>query len=178
MNGSSKAQMAGYAAAALMLVVGGVLLLDRGEGAAEGGARVSLGGARGAGAASAASGGAGRRPGGGRPVYVHVAGAVKRPVVYRVVAGSRVAAAVRRAGGLTRRADLTAFNLAAPLRDAQQVVIPRRGEAGAALGAAGTPGTAAPAGVGEAPGAGGRGKQISLATATPAQLDTLEGIGP
>jgi len=57
-------------------------------------------------------------------------------------------------------------------------VIPRRGEAGAALGAAGTPGTAAPAGVGEAPGAGGRGKQISLATATPAQLDTLEGIGP
>ena len=66
-----------------------------------------------------------------------------------------------RAGGPTRGADLTAVNLAAPLADGQQVIVPRRGPSGAA--ASGTP----------APGA-----KVSLATATVEQLDELPGIGP
>ena len=103
----------------------------------------------------------------GAGLYVHVAGAVRRPGLYRVPEGSRVAAALARAGGPTRAAEVAAVNLAAPVEDGQQVVVPRRG-AGAA------PGTAA----GGAPGAAAPGGKLSLASATVDQLDELDGIGP
>ena len=54
-------------------------------------------------------------------LVVHVAGAVRRPGVYRFRDGERVADAVARAGGSTRNADLSALNLAAPLSDGVQV---------------------------------------------------------
>jgi competence protein ComEA len=99
-------------------------------------------------------------------LFVHVAGAVRRPGVVRVVAGARVAGAVARAGGPTRRADLTAVNLAAQVEDGQQVIVPARGAAGTlAAGTSLEPG---------APGA----PRISLGTATAEQLDELDGIGP
>jgi competence protein ComEA len=98
-------------------------------------------------------------------LYVHVAGAVRRPGVVRVPAGSRVAGAVARAGGLTRRADLTAVNLAAQIEDGQQVIVPARGPSLASAGAPPEPGT---------PGA----PKLGLATATGEQLDELDGIGP
>src|SRR5215212_7224015 len=60
------------------------------------------------------SGGA-PRSGGGARLIVHVAGAVRRPGVYRIADGARVDDAVRRAGGATRRADLAQLNLAAKL---------------------------------------------------------------
>jgi competence protein ComEA len=91
---------------------------------------------------------------------------VRRPGVYRVAGGARVMEALARAGGPTRRADLTAVNLAARLEDAQQIVVPRVGAAP----------VAAPGGPGEAPAAAGR--RLSLATATVEQLDALDGIGP
>lgn len=94
-------------------------------------------------------------------LVVHVAGEVRRPGVYEVAAGARVLQAVRRAGGPTRRADLAGLNLAAPLQDGQQVVIPRRGPA-----------------TGAAAAAGGRGGPVSLSSATEADLDALDGIGP
>src|SRR5687768_14078417 len=47
------------------------------------------------------------RPAGGGELYVHVAGAVHRPGLMRVPDGARVATALERAGGPTRRADLT-----------------------------------------------------------------------
>jgi competence protein ComEA len=105
--------------------------------------------------------------GGSSRVIVHVAGAVRRPGVYRLPARSRVVDAVRRAGGARARADLSALNLAAKLEDGRQVVVPLRAPAGAvgAVGGAGTPG-AVPA----AP--------VDLNTATPEQLDQLDGIGP
>lgn len=99
-------------------------------------------------------------------LYVHVAGAVRRPGVVRVSSGSRVATAVARAGGPTRRADLTAVNLAAQVEDGQQVVVPPRGAAGAAVG-----------GPALEPGAPGAPK-LSLGSATADQLDELDGIGP
>jgi competence protein ComEA len=105
---------------------------------------------------------AGRFGGGGRRAYVHVAGAVRHPGLYRLAAGARIAAAVERAGGPRRGADLAAVNLAARVQDGQQVLVPR---AGAAQPAAG----------GE-PGAGGA--KPSLASATIEQLDKLDGIGP
>ncbi len=126
-----------------------------------------------------AAGKSGDRARGGE-LYVHVAGAVRRPGLLRVPLGSRVAAAIERAGGPGRRADLTAINLAATLEDGQQVVVPRLGSAGSAIapgsGAPGSP-VAGPASGATAPTAGAAGS-ISLATATIEQLDSLDGIGP
>jgi competence protein ComEA len=109
------------------------------------------------------------RPAAGPDVLVQVAGEVARPGVYRVTAGSRVNDAVTRAGGLTRRADSAGVNLVARLQDGQQVVVPRRGA-----------GAAATAGLGESAGAtaGAATGPVSLSSATVAQLDTLDGIGP
>lgn len=109
------------------------------------------------------------RENGGR-VYVHVAGAVRRPGVYRLRAGGRVADAVRRAGGGLAGADLDQVNLAAKVGDGQQVLVPRRA-AGGPAGA--VPGSASGAG----PGAGSS-VPINLNTATLEQLDTLDGVGP
>src|SRR5215218_8612006 len=79
-----------------------------------------------------------RGAGAGGALVVHVAGAVRRPGVYRLRAGARVADAVRRAGGARRRADLGAVNLAAELQDGRQVLVPLRPKGGgAAVAAAG-----------------------------------------
>jgi len=100
-------------------------------------------------------------------VVVDVVGAVRRPGLYRLADGSRIADAVARAGGATRKAELAQVNLAAPLADGEQVVVPARGLAPAATPAvAGGADAAAP----PAP--------IQLSTATLEQLDSLPGVGP
>ncbi len=101
-------------------------------------------------------------------LVVYVVGAVRRPGLYRVAEGSRVADAVGRAGGTTRRADLAAVNLAAPVADGQQVVVPARlpPAVAAAEGAPTSVGGSVPA----AP--------VQLSVATVEQLDALPGIGP
>jgi competence protein ComEA len=96
-------------------------------------------------------------------VVVDVVGAVRRPGLYRLRQGSRIADAVARAGGATDKADLAQVNLAAPLADGEQVVVPRRGAPGAVGGGSST---GAPAG------------PVQLSTATLEQLDTLPGVGP
>ena len=100
-------------------------------------------------------------------VYVHVAGAVRRPGLYRLPRGARVASALELAGGPGRRADLTGTNLAARVQDGQQIVVAVRGR---------TPAPAAPTGAAGAAPAGGA--KISLARATQAELEELDGIGP
>ena len=102
--------------------------------------------------------------GGGGDVVVDVTGAVARPGVYRLPAGSRVDDAVKRAGGATARAATDSVNLAARLADGQQVVVPERAPGGATA-ATGTASAEA-------------GGPISLGTATAAELDTIDGIGP
>lgn len=116
-----------------------------------------------------------RRSGGS--IWVHVAGAVRRPGLYRVRGDARAGAAVDAAGGITRRADLRAINLAATVRDGQQVLVPARGERPPGPATAAAPGAS---GAGAAPGTTGAagGAKLSLATATVEQLDTLDGIGP
>ena len=96
-----------------------------------------------------------------QPAVVHIVGAVRRPGVYQLPPGARVRDAVRRAGGPTRGALLSAINLAQRLADGEQVVVPAKG-AGAAVTGSGT----------------ATEQTVHLNSATVEQLDTLDGIGP
>jgi competence protein ComEA len=100
---------------------------------------------------------------GGRAIVVDVVGAVAHPGLYHLPQRSRVADAVARAGGLTRRAERAAVNLAAPIADGQQILVAARGSPTGASAAAGSSATASP---------------VSLSSATAEQLDTLPGVGP
>ena len=102
-------------------------------------------------------------------VVVHVVGAVRRPGLYRLAQGDRVADAVARAGGATRKADLALVNLAALVSDGEQVVVSRRG---APVAAGGAPGGAASGASGIPTG------PVHLNSATIEQLDALPGVGP
>jgi competence protein ComEA len=109
-------------------------------------------------------------------ITVYVCGAVAKPGVYDLPAGSRVADLVKAAGGAAAKAELSAVNLAAKLTDGQQIVVPRK-LAGAAAGAtASVPsGTGVPAS-GAATGAPAG--PVNLNTATLEELDALPGVGP
>lgn len=110
-------------------------------------------------------------------VIVHVAGAVAKPGVYTLPGGSRVGDAVAVAGGALPRAVLDGLNLARPLTDGEQVLVPDKSAVPAATGAAPTGGVAGGAAAGGAVPAGGE-VPVSLNTATVADLETLPGIGP
>src|SRR5687767_282039 len=126
------------------------------------GGEQAAGGAVAAGAAGGTAAGAAAAGSEAGTLYVHVAAAVRRPGLYRISPKARVAAAIERAGGPSRRADLGGVNLAAPLQDGQQVVVPLAGAVASA-----------------ADGAGGAsaGAKPSLGAATEEQLDELDGIG-
>jgi competence protein ComEA len=107
----------------------------------------------------------------GATLIVEVAGAVARPGVYTLPQGARVGDAISAAGGYGPRVDAAtasrALNLAAVVRDGDQIRVPSRDDAaapaaGAAAGSAG-------------PGAGGR---LNLNRASTAELEALPGIGP
>jgi competence protein ComEA len=95
-------------------------------------------------------------------LFVNVVGAVRRPGLYRLKDGSRVADAVTRAGGPTPKAQIELLNLAARIADGEQIVVPRRGVGG----------VVAPSGGGAAAG------PVHLNSATLEQLDGLPGVGP
>jgi competence protein ComEA len=142
-------------AVALALLVGRVLLP---AGGAAGGESAELS------VSSAPRGSPATRGGSAESgVVVHVVGAVRRPGLYQLAVGSRVADALDQAGGAAPRADLALVNLAAPLADGQQVVVPTRAAAGSqrANGAEGS--DAGP---------------VHLNTASVAELDELPGVGP
>ena len=174
----NRAQIATYAVLALVVVGLGVRFMQRQQSAS---AVPPGAGVAASEASSGTSGSAGTAVRVSRPParasVVHVAGAVRRPGVYRLPAGARVQEAVRRAGGARRGANVNGINLAAKVVDGQQVVVPSRtpSGSGAPAAAAGAPAEgSAPAGAaGAAPG-----PPISLNNATAEQLDTLDGVGP
>ncbi|MFE3180582.1 helix-hairpin-helix domain-containing protein [Streptomyces violascens] len=104
-------------------------------------------------------------------LVVDVGGKVRRPGIYRLPAGSRVADALAAAGGVRDGADLTGLNRARPLTDGEQVLagVPGAAPAGTGSGA----GTGTGGGVG-----GGSSGPVSLNSASAEQLDGLPGVGP
>jgi len=105
------------------------------------------------------------RPAAASKLVVYVVGAVRRPGLYRLDDGSRIADAIARAGGVTRNADPAAINFAANVADGEQVLVPARLPRAVAA-AQGVPVPGAPTG------------PVQLSSATAEQLDALPGIGP
>ena len=151
----SRAQIAVYAALAIAALMLGARWIGSGEAAAGG--------------ASEPFPGPGATEGSGSTslevetgdLVVHVAGAVRKPGVYRMPEGSRVTDAIERAAGVADGAAPDALNLAAPLADGQQIVVPAASQPGAT-----SAGGADPDG------------PVSLGTATIEELETIDGIGP
>jgi len=154
---SRRRVLAGGLALVVALLLGARFLLHAGS--AAGPAAAPITGSAGAGQAAAAA---------PSRLVVYVVGAVHRPGLYRLRDGSRVADAVARAGGLTRKADPAGVNLAAPVADGEQLVVPARLPTAVAA-AEGAP----------IPGSGSaQTGPVQLSVATLEQLDSLPGIGP
>ena len=96
-------------------------------------------------------------------VLVDVAGWVRRPGVYEFTEGARVIDAIDAAGGARSGAVLEALNLAAPLTDGTQILVPREGQEGMA----------------PAPVTGGAvaGGLVNVNSALATELEELPGIG-
>ena len=146
-----KSEIVAWIAAVAVLVFVAWKLVAPGGGSAAGGAPV---------ACSAGS------PGGSRAgLALHVAGRVRRPGLYTLRTGARIATAIARAGGAAWRRPLG--------REPGDEGAGRSAGAGAATGRAAQPG-----GSGGRAGGSGGGRRISLTTATVEQLDQLDGVGP
>jgi competence protein ComEA len=143
----SRRRALGYVAAAIaLLAVGGRFVVQAGDSAPAAQRPVALV----------------AEPAPVRKLVVHVVGAVRVPGLYDLPDGSRVDDAIQRAGGPKPKAALELVNLAAPVADGQQVVVPGRARGGA---------TAAVAG-------GSLGSKVHLNSATLEDLEALPGIGP
>jgi competence protein ComEA len=102
---------------------------------------------------------------GTRPLLVHVAGAVRRPGVYEFEEGARVADAIDSARGALPKADLNGLNLASPVTDGMQVLVPTRARS--------TPTSAT-----SLPGASPTPATVNINSADQVTLETIPGIGP
>jgi len=99
------------------------------------------------------------------PILVDVAGWVRHPGVYEFASGDRVVDAIEAAGGARPGAELATLNLAAPLADGSQVLVPKRGEIA-------VPGSAT------APGGSASGDAlVNVNTASATDLEALPGVG-
>ena len=115
-------------------------------------------------------------------VLVHVAGAVRRPGLYELPLGARVADAIDAAGGPRPKAALGSVNLAQPLADGTKLDVPRSGQPAVAAPTVGTAtgsATSAPASSTSTSSPGATpGAPIPLNTADQAALETIPEVGP
>ena len=102
----------------------------------------------------------------GAPLVVHVTGAVHTPGVVELTAGDRVADAIAAAGGVRSDASVVALNLARPVLDGEQVVVPTVGEEVADGPVPAVDDPFLPDG------------RLDLNRATAAELEELPGVGP
>lgn len=94
--------------------------------------------------------------------YVHIVGQVQNPGIYSLEVGSRLIDAVIASGGFLAKADQASVNLARQLSDGEQIFVLAIGQT-----------------VSEAVGGGASGSGlISINRATPAELESLPGVGP
>lgn len=101
-------------------------------------------------------------------VFVHVAGEVEHPDVYELKAGSRAAAAIQAAGGLTPDANGAAVNLARVVTDGEQILVPNKEDP-----------QQQPQSSASAPGCvKSEGGPVNINTADATELDKLPGVGP
>jgi competence protein ComEA len=107
------------------------------------------------------------KPAAAKLLVIDVAGAVRHSGLYRLRSGSRIDDAIAAAGGATRKAQLDTVNLAAPVADGEQIIVPARGAAAAVAAGAGPPAA------GSSPSA-----PLDLNSATLEELENLLGIGP
>lgn len=94
-------------------------------------------------------------------IYVHVLGEVQTPGLYLLAPDARLVDALAAAGGSLESADLRAINLARPITDGEQIIVPAEGE---------TPEIPQTPGVVDG--------KVDLNTADLATLETLPRIGP
>ena len=136
-------------------------------------------------------------------IRVHVIGRVNDPGVHEISANGRIIDAIDAAGGMASGAHPGSLNMAQPVCDGCQILIPASGNGkviapSGVQGGGGSPGgqpapSGAPAGSGAQSGAaavpGGvngaaaqgvpaSGEQVDLNTATVEQLQTIDGVGP
>ncbi len=116
------------------------------------------------------------------PSVVYVCGAVKRPGVYKLSPGARVADAVTRAGGAIGDADLEQLNLAQPVADGMKIDVPVKGHSVVAAGFEPLAGDVSHA---RSSRRGGHnrhklqpGQTLNVNTATETELTQLPGVGP
>ncbi|MYZ08045.1 ComEA family DNA-binding protein [Streptomyces sp. SID2999] len=131
-------------------------------------APVRVKGAEGSGAGAAGAGSVVASASPGAQIVVDISGKVRDPGIRRLPSGSRVADALKAAGGVRPGVREEGLNRARFLVDGEQIVV----------GASGAP---PPVGAGAgavAPAGGGPSAPVSLGTATVEQLDTLPGVGP
>jgi competence protein ComEA len=180
-GGASTGDPAGFAKLAVIIGVavacaGGAFLIATGDGSGtvsiDGGTAITVT-SSGTGAAATSGGASG--VGATDKLVVEIVGAVRKPGVYRLATGSRVGDLVDAAGGYGPRLDAAAaeriLNLAAPLRDGEQIRVPSRYDPATAPGSGGGVGGAGGAASTPAP-------LVDLNHASQSELEALPGVGP
>ncbi|MFC1751860.1 helix-hairpin-helix domain-containing protein [Thermoproteota archaeon] len=110
-------------------------------------------------------------------IYVHIAGCIKKPGVYKLKKDSRLVDLIQIAGNCLENADMDTLNLAQKLTDSQRVFIPPKNTAASLPGTGPHPNTRAnpPDSIRQNSSAK---TLINLNTATLSELKSIPGIGP
>lgn len=109
-------------------------------------------------------------------IIVDIGGAVATPMVVELPSGARIDDAIRAAGGVTKKADLSDVNRAQVLEDGQKILIPIKGNSGAGL--VGNGGQSNANGNNQYMGDNFKTEKVNLNTANSEELRTLDGVGP